>query len=203
MPLASMHAERLWARTPPASQALVLPLSPLAVALKKPNASLHPPSTSQFERAMPDRNADVRQVAIRRHIEDGRRRIALIRGLIAQVASRGGDTTLGDGLLASMEGALDTLMEIGRANGGEICAVNAEPLRSSSTVEARRAGLAAESFDPVVAHCHGRDGQPRHAKRPPVEACLSWLHGDAIVTSSLSQARSGRSDRLEESALGR
>jgi hypothetical protein len=89
---------------------------------------------------MSDRNADVRRVAIRRHIEDGCRRIALIRSLIAQVDSRGGDTTPGEGLLATMESALQTLVEIGRFNGGEVCAVD-------------------EPYVPVVAYRHGRDGQ--------------------------------------------
>jgi hypothetical protein len=109
---------------------------------------------------MPDRNAHVRRVALRRHIEDGRRRIALIRGLIAQVASRGGNTTLGERLLATMESALDALVEIAQANGGEVCAVHAESRRLASTVDARRDRLADESFDPVAADRRGRDVRP-------------------------------------------
>jgi len=119
-----------------------------------------PASTSQFERAMSDRNAHVRRVAIRRHIQDGRRRIALISGLIAQVASRGGDTTLGERLLATMESALDTLVEIARANGGEVCTVHAQALRLSSAVDARQDCPADESFDPIAADRRGRDVRP-------------------------------------------
>lgn len=109
---------------------------------------------------MSDRNAHVRRVAIRRHIEDGRRRLALIRGLIAQVASRGGDTTLGERLLATMESALDSLVEIARANGGEIGTVYAQPFCLSSAVDACRVDLADESFDLEAADRRGRDVRP-------------------------------------------
>ena len=125
---------------------------------------------------MSDRNADVRRVAIRRHIEDGRRRIVLIRNLIAQVASRGGDTTLGESLLATMEGALETLVEIGRANCGDARPLNTEPmLRLAATIEAHRNGLtdgsahhqrdqwpvseASRSLQPVRTHLWNRRGR--------------------------------------------
>jgi len=67
---------------------------------------------------MSDKSAAARLAAIRQHVDEGSSRIALFRRLIAQMASRGGDTALGERLLVSMESDQAALEEIWRANAG-------------------------------------------------------------------------------------
>lgn len=87
---------------------------------------------------MPDRNAHLRLAAIQQHIDEHRARIGRFRGLIAQVASRGGDPTMGERLLAGMENSLQTLEGVWRANGGQAHALDTRPIRPPLTAEVHR-----------------------------------------------------------------
>ena len=65
---------------------------------------------------MSRRNTEQRLATIERHIEEGRRRIALFEEMIAQMACNGGDTALAQRLLATLQRGLVSLHEIRRSN---------------------------------------------------------------------------------------
>jgi hypothetical protein len=77
-----------------------------------------------------DRNAAVRQAAVERHIEEGRARIARLRDLVAQMASRGGDPAIGERILATMEVAIGALEQTWRTNGGVLHEVKVQSVPS-------------------------------------------------------------------------
>jgi len=109
-----------------------------------------------------DRNAEARRVAVERHIEEERRRIALFRGLVAQAASRGGDTTVGERILANMESTLSTLEETRRANGALRHEGKLQSLaRGVDNVRSHR--LVDESRDAVDAIRQAPNGSDRQA----------------------------------------
>jgi hypothetical protein len=110
-----------------------------------------------------DRNAETRRIAIERHIEDGRRRVALFRGLIAQAASQGGDTTLAGRILTNMESAVCALEETWRANGGVLREVPGQAARSCPSDNDRWHRLIDEWRDAVDSLREVRDAVRRRA----------------------------------------
>jgi hypothetical protein len=110
-----------------------------------------------------DRNAETRRIAIERHIEDGRRRVALFRGLVAQAASQGGDTTLAGQILANMETAVGMLEETWRANGGRLREVPGHAARSGPSDNDLSARLIDESRDALDSLREARDAVGRRA----------------------------------------